>query len=291
MIFLLLFLCLIDTDGFLVPTPKLKIFHKVSVRQDNPTIFQLSKTVQTRSQHCLVPPVFLFGRLFKMISSHVNAFIRKFEDPEKMLEQTISDMQKDLLRIRHAYSEIYAGQKRLERSKTAADSLCDDWHRRALLAVQKGDDKLAREALKQRKLQSDLADSFSKQLELHSAAAEKLNSSMKMLEEKIAEAKVQKDHFILRAKTAKTTLEVTNMLASVSGKAMEDNSIESFERMKSKVESLEFQAESMAHLTNQASLGEEFQKLDNQSDVENELSQLKSFVWNGYQPIDALKFK
>jgi len=125
------------------------------------------------------------------------------------------------------------------KAKEQADRLADDWYRRAQLALEKGDEPLAREALSRRQAQLDSAETIAKQIEIQTASMNKLFPAMQALEAKLLEARRQKDAFKMRAKTAKTTMKVNDMLSSITG----TTSMDEFERMKAKVESLEAEAE------------------------------------------------
>lgn len=84
--------------------------------------------------------------------------------------------------------------------------------------MQSGDESLAREALSRRQAQVEISDNLAKQISIQASAVEKLYSSMITLDTKITDAKRQKDAFIARAKTAKTTVQVNEMLSSMLGK-------------------------------------------------------------------------
>ena len=64
-----------------------------------------------------------------------------------MLDQTVSEMQNDLIRMRQASAQVLASQKQVEAKYAAAEQTADEWYRRAELALEKGDEELAREAL------------------------------------------------------------------------------------------------------------------------------------------------
>jgi len=181
----------------------------------------------------------MFNRFVKVVSSNINNVISNLEDPEKILDTAVADMQKDLVKIRQSYAEISATQKRSTKQKEQADALAADWYKRAQLALEKGDEELAREALSRRQIQTDISDNLSKNIKLQEAAIEKLYGSMMSLQEKIESAKRDKDMMIARARTAKTAVQVNDMLNTVTG----STSMDAFERMKAKVESLEAQAE------------------------------------------------
>ncbi|MFN7512020.1 PspA/IM30 family protein, partial [Microcystis sp.] len=44
----------------------------------------------------------LFDRLSRVVRANLNDMVSKAEDPEKMLEQAVSDMQEDLVQVRQA---------------------------------------------------------------------------------------------------------------------------------------------------------------------------------------------
>ena len=184
----------------------------------------------------------IFDRFARVVSSNVNSVLKGLEDPEKVLEQAVNDMQNDLVKIRQSYAEISASLKRLQKQKEQADGLANDWYRRAQLALEKGDEELAREALSRRQVQLDISTGLNKQIDMQQKNTDKLYNSMMTLETKITEAKREKDTFVARARTAKTSVQVNDMLNSLTS-VTSSNSMEAFNRMKEKVESLEAQAE------------------------------------------------
>lgn len=221
----------------------------------------------------------MLDRFFRVVSSNVNSVLKGLEDPEKVLDQAVTDMQNDLVKIRQSYAEISATQKRMENQKKGADGYAEDWYRRAQLALQKGDEELAREALSRRQAQVEISDGLAKQLTVQEGALEKLFSSMTALEAKITTAKREKDAMIARARTAKSTMQVNEMLQGMSG-VTGSNSMEAFERMKEKVESLEAKAEIAGQLAVTSSgstlnLEDKFKALEGNSKVDDELEKMR----------------
>ena len=123
-------------------------------------------------------------RFFRVVKSNVNSVLSGLEDPEKVLDQAMDDMQRDLVKIRQSYAEISATQKRAEKKKEQADKMANDWYGRAQLALEAGDEELAREALSRRQLQMESVESLTKQIDMQAVASEKLFSSMSELDEK-----------------------------------------------------------------------------------------------------------
>lgn len=218
-------------------------------------------------------------RFFRVVKSNVNALLSNLEDPEKILDQAVNDMQNDLVKIRQSYAEISASQKRMEKQKEQAVKMGDEWYKRAQLALSKNDEELAREALSRRQVQVTIAEDLQKGMSTQSAAIEKLYTSMTQLDAKILDAKRQKDTYVARARTAKTSVQVNDMLSSMSGAG--SNSMEAFERMKVKVESLEAQAEVAGELAasssgaSSPSMEERFKALEGSSRVEDELEKMR----------------
>ena len=105
----------------------------------------------------LVVSANLFSRFTRVVSSYANALITAAEDPEKILDQTVNEMNSDLIKMRQATAQVMASQKQLENKYNAAQKTADDWYKRAQLAIEKGDDDLAREALTRRKSYQELS--------------------------------------------------------------------------------------------------------------------------------------
>eukprot|EP00168_Porphyra_purpurea_P016035 TRINITY_DN508_c3_g1_i1.p1 TRINITY_DN508_c3_g1~~TRINITY_DN508_c3_g1_i1.p1 ORF type:complete len:279 (+),score=65.03 TRINITY_DN508_c3_g1_i1:116-838(+) len=103
----------------------------------------------------------------------------------------------------------------------------------------------------------------------------KLYASMQALDGKINEARTKKDQFIARAKTAKTSQQVNEMISGVG----DSSALEAFERMKVKVEELETRADVAAEMTiggsADVSLESKFKALEG-SDVDQELAKMKA---------------
>jgi phage shock protein A len=220
----------------------------------------------------------MFDRFLRVVKSNVNNVLSNLEDPEKVLEQAVNDMQKDLVKIRQSYAEVTATQKRMTKQKEQAEMLSNDWYKRAQLALSKGDEELAKEALSRRQSQVEIVTTLNTQMTTQNVAIDKLYSSMTELEEKIVEAKRQKDLFIARARTAKTSVQVNDMLTGLT--SGNSNSMEAFERMKNKVENLEAQAEVAGELAASTSgttrsLEDKFKLLEGNSEIDLQLEELK----------------
>eukprot|EP00933_Yihiella_yeosuensis_P016788 TRINITY_DN14208_c3_g1_i1.p1 TRINITY_DN14208_c3_g1~~TRINITY_DN14208_c3_g1_i1.p1 ORF type:complete len:330 (+),score=76.05 TRINITY_DN14208_c3_g1_i1:67-990(+) len=217
----------------------------------------------------------LFDRFARVAKANVNKVLQNWEDPEKVLDQAVDEMQEDLIRVRQSYAEVLATQRRLSKQKEEADNVANEWYRRAELAVEKGDDALAKEALTRRQSAVSKASDLESQIQAMTANTETLFDSVKSLEEKITKAKDEKEQLIARARTAKTTAQVNEMLSDVTS----TSGAGAFDRMKEKVEMLETKAEVSQGLLPEAmsagGLEDRFKQLESGSAVDDELAKLK----------------
>jgi len=238
---------------------------------------------RSSSRHA-VPTANLVERAARLAKANANQLMSKFEDPEKLLEQAVQDMQGDLIKVRQSYAEVSASQKKMKAQIQSAEAEAAKWYSRAQLAIERGEDELAREALTRRQAQQETATNLAQQVETQEALTANLYESMKQLESKMAEAKAKKDQIIARAKVAKAATNVNDMLAGIGT----GSSTAAFERMTEKVEMLEATAEVSSQLAASSpsnlltgssgggtSLDAKFKALEGGDSIEDELAAMK----------------
>ncbi len=213
----------------------------------------------------------LIDRILRVIRANLNALVGQAEDPEKLLEQTVAEMQENLVQLRQAVASAIATQKRTERQAHQAQSTGEEWYRRAQLALQQGNDALAREALTKRKTYQDTATAMKTALEQQNTVVVRLKKDMQTLESKISEAKTKKDMYIARARSAQASQKINEMLGGVNT----SNSLSAFERMEEKVLQLEAQSEAIAELGTD-DLQKKFASLESGNDIDAELAKMKA---------------
>ena len=209
-------------------------------------------------------------RILRVIRANINHLIGEAEDPEKILEQAVLEMQENLIHLRQAVASAIATKKRTERDVRNAQSHADSWYNRAQLALQKGDDHLAREALMRRKTYLETAKTIQAQLDSQNTLIEKLKQDLKTLEAKIAEAKTKKDMYIARARSAQASAKLNEMMS----KFNPSSSLRAFERMEEKVLQLEARSEAIAELGSN-DLDKKFASLERSNEIDQELESMK----------------
>ena len=218
----------------------------------------------------------LFDRLWRVIRANINSLVGAAEDPEKILEQAVMDMQEDLVQLRQAVAGAIAAQKRTERQCSQAESTAAEWYQRAQLALQKGEENLAREALTRKKSYQETATAMKATLGQQNAVVTQLKENMRALESKISEAKSKKDMYIARARSAKASERLQEMMGNLNT----GSALSAFERMEEKVMQLESRSEAIAELgTND--LEKKFLSLEGAEDVDSELAAMKAQMLPG----------
>lgn len=224
----------------------------------------------------------LFDRVSRLVRANINDTISKAEDPEKILEQAIIDMQEDLVQLRQAVATAIASQKRTQQQHNQAQSEADNWQRRAQLALQKGDEGLAREALSRKKVQAETATALKTQLDQQSTTVDTLKRNLIALEGKISEAKTKKDMLKARASAAKANEQLQKTVGSLGT----SSAMSAFERMEEKVLQMEARSQAVAELAG-ADLESQFVQLESGSDVDDELAAMKAQLLGGAAPSQA----
>lgn len=214
----------------------------------------------------------LLDRFSRVVRSNFNSLVRGAEDPEKMLHQAVADMQNDLVSLRQAVAQAIATQKRTERQAEQATRGALEWYNRAQMALQKGDDTVARDALTQRQTYAQSAQTLSAQISQQRTIVQQLKSNMATLESKIADARTKKDMYIARARAAQSSARLNEMMSGLG-----NSSVSAFEKMESRVLDLEAQAEVTAALGVDP-VEKRFAQLEGQSSVEVQLAQMKAKI-------------
>ncbi|KAI8466815.1 MAG: PspA/IM30 family-domain-containing protein [Monoraphidium minutum] len=212
----------------------------------------------------------LFARLVRVVKSYAEQLVSAAEDPERILDTVVNEMQEDLIKMRQATAQVMASQKQMETKFKQAQATADDWLKRAELAVAKGEDDLAREALKRRKAYQEQAEGMNTQLEAQRTAVDQLMGNTRVLEGKLAEAKSKKDTLKARAASAKTSKQVQEMVGSLNT----SSAVAAFEKMEEKVMAMEAQSEAVGQLVAGDGLESRFKELESGT-VDDELAALK----------------
>ena len=204
----------------------------------------------------------IFDRFKTVVKSNINDMISKAENPEKMLNQLVFDMNSALVESKKQVAAAIADEKRLERQLIENKAKAEDWERKAVLAVKAGKDDLAKEALLRKQEYDNYTKGFQGEWEKQRQAVEGLKNSLRQLQLKIEEANRKKNLLVARAKRA----EAQKRIQSTMGQLSDNSAFSTFDRMAAKVDQIEAEADAMGELadmtTEDPSLEKQFKQLE-----------------------------
>lgn len=214
----------------------------------------------------------LFDRIARLFKSNVNDMIDKAEDPEKMVKQIVEELNQDLLQVKTQVASAIATEKQLYSKYQQLQNDADKWEQKAGLAVDKGEDDLAREALQRKVNAQQAADGFRQQWEEQKKSVAVLKDNLTKLEAKIAEYATKKDLLVARHRRADAEKRIQQTMSRTGN----NSAIGAFERMEAKVLENESMATAYGEL-NSDSLESRFEALGTgTAAVEDALAQLKA---------------
>jgi phage shock protein A len=173
----------------------------------------------------------IFDRMGKVISSNVNALLDKAEDPAKSVDMLVEEMKDQIKNARKELVDGLAAEKVLRKKVEDADAEVEKWDRRAELALRAEDEKLAREALMQKKRVVSERDRAEALRAEQRAAVLNMKAELERMEGKQKEYEVRKNTIATQLKQARSGGGAEGLGAKPGGSAFEE-----FRRMEDKIE-------------------------------------------------------
>jgi phage shock protein A len=218
----------------------------------------------------------LFSRFKRAVKSNINDMISKAENPEKMLNQLIVEMNEQLIESKKTVAASIADEKKLERQMVMNREQAAEWERKAMLAVKSGEDNLAKEALLRKQDYDNTVRQYQSQWQAQAESVEQLKGALRQLQQKIEEAQRKKNLLIARAKRAQAQKRMQQTMSSMA----DTSAFEVFDRMSEKVEQIEAEVDAMREIEASSSgdsLERQFQALEaSDSSADKLLEDLKA---------------
>jgi len=214
------------------------------------------------------------SRLARLLKSNINDLISKSEDPDKMLNQVIIDMNQQLIEAKKQVAVAIADEKRLYKQLDAEAKRSSEWENKAMLAVRSGDDDLAKQALMRKKEHDTIAAQYQEQWERQKSLTDQLKTALKALNNKIGEAQRKKNVLIARKRRAEAMKSIQETMSGLS----DASAFETFDRMAEQIDQMEAEAEAGAAVAEQYTgdmLKHRFSELEATRGADVELEALK----------------
>lgn len=213
----------------------------------------------------------VFTRFRDIVSSNINAMLDRAEDPEKMIKLMIREMEDTLVELKASCAGIMAEKKKIQRRLEEMQSREELWAGRARMAVDKGRDDLAREALIEKKRFNQMIESLEQELIDNNALVNQYHDDIRQLEDKLGKAREKQRILVqrsIRARQAKQAQEEIRRMDNY-------ETIAKFDELENRIERMEAEAD-LVNFGRKPDLEEEFEELMVDDDIERELASLKA---------------
>ncbi len=218
----------------------------------------------------------MFDRFVNFIRSLFGAFLGKVEDPSLLLSQTYEDLKTSLIQVRQAMAQAIAMEKQIEIQLKKDQEQIQTWHNRAAMAVQQGQDDMAKQALQRKQQFVNSATERATLLVNQHQAVEAMEQRVTDLEAEVERARSKKDMLIVRDKVAQATGKANELLS----KTTVNSAFSVMDRMEEKVQEREARVAALTQMNNN-DLDTKFRKLEGSSDMDADLAKLKNELGMG----------
>ncbi len=215
----------------------------------------------------------VFSRFRDIINSNINAMLEKAENPEKLIKLMIQEMEDTLVEMKASCASAMANRVRLNAGVTQVQANVEEWEMRARLAVDKGRDDLAREAIVQKRELASGLDMRLAELGSIDEMVERHQGEIVQLEEKMATARAKYKLLLQREKLAQERKTSQTRIR----KAENTDAFARFEHVEKRVDRIEAEAD-LVNVKREFGLEDEFKRLEQDDGVEAELDRIKGDV-------------
>lgn len=212
----------------------------------------------------------IFSRLSDIINSNINSLLDKAEDPEKMIRMVIQEMEETLVEVRSTTAKIIADKKELARRNEKLARQAQDWQQKAELALSKQREDLAKAALIEKAQVNEVIDLVKDDVTKLDESLDKLTREIEQLQAKLNDARARQKAMLMRHSATQSRHVVNSKLYSTNI----DQAMNRFDHFERKIETMESEIE--ATVIGKKGIAAEFEALEKEGKIEQELAALKS---------------
>ena len=213
----------------------------------------------------------IFTRFRDIISSNINAMLDKAEDPEKLIKLMIREMEDTLVEIKTACAGVMASGKKTQRQLDRHKVQAQYWEEKAELAVDKGRDDLAREALLEKRKFTRRAQTLQQDLIEQDQLIEQYQDDIRQLEDKLKSARDKQRMLVQRHVHARNKIQAQQEMRRIDS----SETMMKFDELENRIERMEAEAD-LVNFGQKTSLENELERLSVDDEIESELEALKA---------------
>jgi phage shock protein A len=216
-----------------------------------------------------------------VIRSNITALSEHFEDPERVLNQLLIDMEEELERVRASTAGVIADELQMGKQATRAREDAARWEERAAGALRRNDESAAKAALEQKVLAERRAEALEKEHQQHKEETVRLHRAVRDLEVKIRQANHRRALLLARLTRADSARKIRQVLQRVEG----SSSVAQFDRLEHRVDRAEAMEAAYDRMDGRDPAAEElqrqFEEQEQREQLQHELDELKRRVQGG----------
>jgi phage shock protein A len=212
----------------------------------------------------------IFGRIRDLLSANINAMLDSAEDPEKMADEYIRQLNNELYETKTGVASAMASATKLNNLETRYEAEVESWAAKAEAALRAGNEELAKAALARKVQVGKLAAQYKEQSDAQDAQVEQLQDALVQLESRLAEVRAKREMIIAKKNRAETQEAIQRTVRGI-GRV---NAMDKLDQLEERVDDRLNQAEAMSKLEGD-SLDAKFRDLERDTEVDAELAELK----------------
>lgn len=213
----------------------------------------------------------IFTRVRDIVSSNINSMLDQAEDPEKLVKLMIREMEDTLVEIKASCAGAMATKKKIERELDASKESGEAWGAKAQLAVDKGREDLAREALIERKRYTERVHALENEMNSCDDLVDQYQGDISQLEDKLSAAREKQRVLIQRHTRAQNRMRAERDIRKLDT----SSAMMRFDTFEERIERMEVDAD-LVNYGRKPNLDDEFRRLKGDEDIEKELQDLKT---------------
>ena len=212
----------------------------------------------------------IFNRVRDLLSANINAMLDSAEDPEKMANEYLRQLNNELFEAKTSVAASMADAARLNRQEAEYIAQVDEWGRKAEAALRANNEQLARAALARKVQASKLADQYTQQSDQQEQQVEQLQQALVQLETRISETQAKRDLIIAKKNRAQTQEAVQRTVRGLNSV----NALDKLDQLDQRLDERLDRADAMAKLEG-GTLESQFRDLERTQEVDVALAELK----------------
>lgn len=213
----------------------------------------------------------IFTRVRDIINSNISAMLDRAEDPEKLVKLMIREMEDTLIEIKASCAGAMAAKKKIQREMEMMLEQARSWDSRAVLALDRGREDLAREALMEKRRFVERSEALEEELEQAKGIVTQYQNDIMQLEDKLGAAREKQRILVQRHRHAqdrkRTQTDIRRFDTS--------DAVRRFEEFEQRIDRMDAEA-NLVNYGRKPSLEEQFAAIEGDKEIDQELLALKA---------------